>query len=80
MDTKTVRVRSRQAGGAVAVLDPATGMHVNPQPGEEFPADHPLVRAYPWLFVNPDESEVREYPTEVRIETAVRRPGRRSRA
>lgn len=78
MESKTVRVRSRGNGGAVAVLDPETGMHVSPVAGEEYPADHRLVRAYPWLFVDPSEPEVREGDaTEVRIETAAQRPGRR---
>lgn len=77
MDVKTVRVRDRQNGGAVAVLNPETGMHVSPRPGDEYPADHPLVRAYPWLFVDPSVPEVRDEVTEVRIETAAQRPGRR---
>ncbi len=78
MDTKTVRVRPREGGGAVAVRHPETGAHVVPIPGEEYPADHPLVRAYPWLFVDPDAPEpAREYVTEVKIETAAQRPGRR---
>lgn len=77
MDTKTVRVRPRSETGAVAVTDPESGMHVSPKEGDTYPADHPLVRAYPWLFADLDHVENREVVTEVKVETAAQRPGRR---
>lgn len=77
MEIKTVRVRERQAGGAVVVVHPDTGMHVALVPGEEHRADSVLVRAYPWAFVDPSVPEARSEVTAVRVETAAQRPGRR---
>ncbi len=77
--TKVVRGRPREAG-VCAVRHPETGAHIVPVPGEAYAANDPLVRAYPWLFVaegeeDPDPPRV----TEVKIETAMRRPVGRPR-
>lgn len=50
--SRTVRVRPASAGGPCAVRHPEHGEYIVPNPAETYSADDPLVRAYPWLFVD----------------------------
>ncbi|GAA1028023.1 hypothetical protein GCM10009557_11540 [Virgisporangium ochraceum] len=50
-----VFVRPREMGGAAVVKDPQTGHMVAPEPGKALPANHRLVKAYPWLFLTTSE-------------------------
>jgi hypothetical protein len=61
---KVFRVRPHDEGGPCAVRRPDTGEMDVPNPAAEFPADDPLVVAYPWLFrqssaddASPDDTE-----------------------
>ncbi len=61
MPTATVTTRVLVDGGSILV-----------EQGDEYPADHPLVKRMPSLF-----GLVRDEPV---VETATRRPGEKSRA
>lgn len=41
--------------GAVAILNPVTGLHEVPDPSQQYEADHPLVQAARWAFATEDE-------------------------
>lgn len=56
--------------GQHALRDPESNIYVVPDASRAYPADHPLVRAYPYLF----ESD------EDRVEDASAAPGTRRRA
>lgn len=64
--SKTVRVRPASDGGPCAVRHPEHGEFVVPNPAQEYNANDPLVKAYPWLFVADNGPE-----------TATRAPGER---
>jgi hypothetical protein len=69
-----VDVRPTQA---VAVRHPEHGGYVVPSPAQTYPADDPLVRAYPWLFdaeASAGQPALRE---SAPIEQATRAPGER---
>lgn len=73
-----VRVRPYSQGGPCAVRHPEHGEYVVPNPAQPYPADDPLVRAYPWLFVADDDlGDPAEPVTSVPVETASARPGER---
>lgn len=72
---KTVR-----ANQAAAVRHPEHGGFVTPNPSDTYPADDPLVRAYPWLFSSEEELASRPDETlreSAPIEQATRAPGER---
>ena len=46
-EPKYLRIREP---GKHALLNPDTGLHETPRPGDQYTADHPLVRAHPWAF------------------------------
>lgn len=74
--TGVVFVRPASMGGTCAVIDPATGAHVVPEPGKPYDANHPLVRAYGWLFLSAEELAAAEAhtPTSVRLDDLDRDP------
>lgn len=80
--TKYVRVREP---GKHALLNPESGLHMTPKADEEFPADHPLVKAHPWAFGSDEDiraerdaaSRVTSVPIDAPVERATRAPGER---
>ncbi|WP_435585813.1 hypothetical protein [Micromonospora aurantiaca (nom. illeg.)] len=72
--SKTVR-----ANQAAAVRHPEHGGFVTPSPADSYPADDPLVRAYPWLFSSEDDRPEAEpaLRESAPIERATRAPGER---
>lgn len=59
---KIYRVHPEQRG--VVVLHPQSGSHVAPDPADSYGADHPLVRAYPWLFTADEDATQPSPPIE----------------
>lgn len=74
-DTGTRRVIPSRIA---AVSHPLTGAFVTPDPTAQYPADDPLVRAYPWMFGTEEEISTdvaRAGAVSVLIEDASARPG-----
>ena len=80
----TLRVREP---GKHALLNPDTGLHETPAPGQQYSPDHPLVRAHRWAFGSDEEiaaeQEAARNVTSVRIadvvEQATANPGEKRR-
>lgn len=73
-----MRVRERYRREPSALLDPASGAHIVPDPAQQYADDDPMVVRNSWYFIA--EGETDEQPTEsVRIqapvEQATRAPG-----
>lgn len=82
MAARYLRVREP---GKHALLNPDTGLHVTPKPDEEFPEDHPLVKAHSWAFGTDEDiraereaaRNVTSVPIDAPVERATRAPGER---
>lgn len=70
----------RVTGDPCAVQHPEAGVMVVPRRDQPYPADDPLVIAYPWMFVLEGESRpTPPAPESVPIEQATAAPGERRR-
>lgn len=67
---RRVRVRPASEGGPCAVQHPVHGQLIVPNPSETYDANDPLVRAFPWLFV-----DITEAGSPAPVEQATKAPG-----
>jgi len=68
----------RVTGDPCAVRHPESGVLIVPDRSRPWPADDPLVRAYPWMFIPEGETRpAKPAPESVPIEQATRAPGER---
>lgn len=75
-----MRVRERYKGSPCAILDPASGAHIVPDPTRQYADDDPLVLNAPWYFL-PEGEDEETPPVAVEITPPVERataaPGER---
>lgn len=76
-----MRVRERYKHEPCALLDPASGAHIVPDPTRQYADDDPMVLNAPWYFIAEGEAEEPQAES-VRIadvEQATRAPGEKRR-
>lgn len=52
-----MRVRERYKAEPCALLDPASGAHIVPDPTKQYGDDEPIVLNAPWYFIREGEEE-----------------------
>lgn len=72
-----MRVREYYKANPCALLDPASGAHIVPDPTSQYDDNDPMVKAAPWYFIAEGETEQvsQDSVAIADVEAATARPG-----